>query len=113
MVSPRNQVVNQYFESFCAAERLRVPLGQCAWDCHHDILLAMADGNADTTQIGTLTQPKVEGLYMALELMELGYELVRQRFIRENPDADEDAVRRHLNAWIGSPRNGAGRLKKA
>jgi hypothetical protein len=73
----------------------------------------MADGNADTAQISTLTQPKVEGLHMALELMELGYELVRQRFIRENPDADEDAVRRHLNVWIGSPRNGASSLKNA
>jgi hypothetical protein len=73
----------------------------------------MAAGNANTAQTSTLTQPKVEGLYMALELMELGYELVRQRFIRENPDADENAVRRHLNVWIGSPRNGASHLKNA
>jgi hypothetical protein len=58
-----------------------------------------------------LTQPKIEGLYMALELMELGYELVRQRFMRENPDAGEDAIRQHMNAWVKTPRNSAGNLK--
>ena len=55
-------------------------------------------------QVGELSQPKIEGLYMALELMELGYQLVHQRFIRENPGADEDAIRNHMRDWINSPR---------
>ncbi|MFN8792624.1 MAG: hypothetical protein ACK5Y2_14305 [Bdellovibrionales bacterium] len=71
----------------------------------------MTDKDTDAVQANTATQPKVEGLYMALELMELAYELVRQRFIRENPSASDDAVLQHINAWANSPRNGTTNLK--
>lgn len=66
----------------------------------------MPKDGANTESAGGVTQPKVEGLYIALELMELGIELVRQRFIRENPGAGEEAIRQHVNAWLQSPREG-------
>ena len=53
----------------------------------------------------TRTQPNVKGLLMALELMELGIELVRQRFIRENPNASPEMVRKHVNNWLSTPRS--------
>jgi hypothetical protein len=43
---------------------------------------------------------------MALELMELGIERVRQRFIRENPNASPEMVRKHANEWLKTPRSG-------
>jgi hypothetical protein len=51
------------------------------------------------------TPPNAKGLLMALELMELGIELVRQRFIRENPDASPEVVRKHVNKWLNTPRS--------
>jgi hypothetical protein len=71
----------------------------------------MAKNSANTKSANGLTQPKVEGLYTALELMELGVELVRQRFIRENPSSSEEAIRKHVNAWLQSPRSDTTNLK--
>ena len=72
----------------------------------------MAKNSANTESANGLTQPKVEGLYVALELMELGIELVRQRFVRENPGASEEAIRQYVNAWLQSPRSGTANLKR-
>ena len=72
----------------------------------------MAKNSANTESANGLTQPKVEGLYVALELMELGIELVRQRFVRENPGASEEAIRQYVNAWLQSPRSGTANLKE-
>jgi hypothetical protein len=64
------------------------------------------DSDACQGQGPTRTQPNVKGLLMALELMELGIERVRQRFIRENPNASPEMVRKHANEWLKTPRSG-------
>jgi hypothetical protein len=62
--------------------------------------------------VNEFTQPNVDGLYTALDLMELGIELVRQRYVREHPDAGEEAIRKHINVWLQTPRSCATTLNQ-
>jgi hypothetical protein len=77
---------------------------QAFWNISDTMKETPTDSDAHQGQVCAQTQPNAKGLLMALELMELGIELVRQRFIRENPDASPEMVRKHVNEWLNSPR---------
>jgi len=68
-------------------------------------------GEANAENTGE-TKPNIQGLYIALELMDLGVALVRQRFIRDHPNADADAVTEYLSNWISTPRSRSIRYRK-
>jgi hypothetical protein len=50
------------------------------------------------------SNPLAQRLLCALDLMELGIELMRQSIIRRRPDASIESVNLELQAWIkGAP----------
>lgn len=52
------------------------------------------------------TKPEPKGLMVALELMELGIALARQRISRLNPGASPEVIQDKVNEWICTPRSG-------
>lgn len=50
-------------------------------------------------------KPDARGLVLALELMELGIELAKQRIARENPNISRSELIAKTNEWIRAPRN--------
>lgn len=46
-------------------------------------------------------------LNIAMELMELGFELKRQKLTRENPDLKPEEITRMLQEWINSSNEAA------
>lgn len=56
--------------------------------------------------------PNPQGLIEALQLMELGFELVRQRLIREDPQASSEVISERLNAWISAPRSSSIKIQR-
>jgi hypothetical protein len=51
------------------------------------------------------SKPNPQGLIRALELMELGIALTRQRIARENPGISPEELTAKTNEWLSSPRN--------
>jgi hypothetical protein len=50
---------------------------------------------------------------LALELNDLGVRMYAQRLRREQPTADEEAIVRQLNDWLGSgPFDAPGRVRQ-
>lgn len=64
----------------------------------------MAQLPDDARPYGTAS-PNPAGLLLALELMELGIELTRQRLVRENTGVATDRINEMLRVWIMTPRH--------
>lgn len=63
----------------------------------------------DLSRSGTAARtPNPHGLVRALELMELGIELARQRIVRQNPGISRADLITKTNEWLSAPR-GRGR----
>jgi len=46
-----------------------------------------------------MSDARVSGLQVACKLLELGAQLVEQRYRRDHSDVSDDAVRAHVRAW--------------
>jgi hypothetical protein len=61
--------------------------------------------NTSTPPDSGESKPNPQGLIRALELMELGIALTRQRIARENPGILPEELTARMNQWLSSPRN--------
>ena len=62
------------------------------------------DNNSNVSHTGE-RKPNPQGLVLALELMELGIELARQRIARENPGISHAELVAKTNEWLRAPRS--------
>jgi hypothetical protein len=63
-------------------------------------------GNSNPNYSGE-RRPNSQGLVLALELMELGIELARQRIARQNPGISHGELVVKTNKWLSAPRGEA------
>jgi hypothetical protein len=61
--------------------------------------------NSDLNDFGA-RRPNPKGLVLALELMELGIAITRQRLARENPELSHGELIAKTNEWLSAPRGG-------
>ena len=73
----------------------------------NDIVLRMTTddkvNNSNLNHSGE-RRPHLQGLVIALELMELGIELARQRIARQNPGMSHGELVAKTNEWLSAPR---------
>ena len=65
------------------------------------------EGSSNTLKVmdSGESKPNPQGLVRALQLMELGIALARQRIARENPGISPVELTARTNDWLSSPRN--------
>ena len=73
----------------------------------NDMVLRMATedkvNNSNRNHSGE-RRPNSQGLLIAIELMELGIELARQRIVRQNPAISQSELMAKTNEWLSAPR---------
>lgn len=68
-----------------------------------EISAASTDDRLDGCRV-----PDPQGLVLALELMELGIELTKQRIVRECPNISRAELIVKTNEWLRAPRSKVG-----
>jgi hypothetical protein len=62
------------------------------------------DDNNSKPNLSGEGRPNPQGLVLALQLMELGIDLARQRIVRENPGIPHAELVAKTNEWLKAPR---------